>query len=1099
MRRWRVRPPHADEVCDEVHAEVELKCHRSSGGFVALILSILAAVFILPAQDALGPFISTVGTTTREAATGRDWAYLLWSANSPTLLNGRSHAVYAKNGDANAATLFTRVAIVSLQTEAVTLNPLLTRAAALGEDTNTLSSDIDALFGKFVSGGLPLADKLSAVVRGALIEPQHYGRLALLARVHPSVAMALGSAHATVIGPGSTTFEIREFDRGTQTDGAVIGRVTVTAGVPVVLPSPGPPVAMPQTDARGHLNAQLRWSVPDPLRRLSLLQHGYNVWRVREDYAEPRGWNITPPAANTLVAGALQTTAVRRVNRLPLLISKNFTATEAANVLPPTGDTNTFFVADDNDRGRSNVVTTLDFTNGARFYYFVTARDILGRDGAVSPGTEVQICDQLPPDALREVDVVNDFLSQGSINRHRLKVTWPQALNRPEDEERIRAYWVYRWTNITELRLRQANPTNNLIAVVNHLPGASTNSYLDTGAGAPSPATDMGRTFWYTVRAEDSGACHGNLSPHSAPAFGILRDRVGPATPTGFVRTTCFAPSAEFLSRITNGNPNSVTVDGSFQFTVSAVRADRRIEWMELRAEVRPAGSTNVLARFGSGRRYFGSGIAGTLFGFPFDVPGIYVDHNLIVTAVAGFGDGTSGSDTRVQPIAPGLEKGDQRVVFLFAGTVKDQSKDLPCDQHFAVAPDGTLLPIEIQILPTVGSKEVRIYRRIDDGPLELVCARVLNNLDPVLCLDDTLPHGGGRVCYFAMTLDEHGNGSALTRLGCRYSLETTAPPRPQLSPIAPLRTPASPQMLLSWFCPSVNIERFEVGIAALGGEIAADCAPGFLDLISPPGVPELQSVTPELTAAQGLDGLAVEFRRFLTPQPGGAFGQDDRFVVPVSVELGRYYFVQVKSVMRGGARSEASNWEGFIWRATNAPQPQVPWPARSLPPVGNSFGVTFDARWMLPCGETNGPSNIVVRISEVGITRGLDCPPVLGIRGDPNRFIPTNSAGESLFPVVLFRRQVQSADFPVVSGDSVQVTPMMESMAWGQSGDDFKLYDPYVLVERAGAGVGTGGFFLRDTQPIVRGARYRYSLVRFNRLGELAEVIPVTNDLEVP
>lgn len=1065
--------------------------------FVPLLLLLLAAVFHLPAQDALGPFISTVGTTTREAATGRDWAYLLWSANSPTLLNGRSHAVYAKSGDANSAALFTRVAVVSLQTEAVTLTPLLARAAALGEDTNTLSSDIDALFGKFVSGGLPLSEKLSAVVRGALIEPQHYGRLALLARVHPSVAMALGSAHAVVIGPGATTFEIREFDRGTQTDGAVIGRVTVTAGAPVVLPPPGPPVPMPQTDARGHLNAQLRWSVPDPLRRLSLLQHGYNVWRVREDYAEPRGWNVAPPAAGVLASSALQTTAVRRINRLPLLIAKNFTAAEAANVLPPTGDTNTFFVADDNDRGRSNVISTLDFTNGARFYYFVTARDILGRDGAVSPGTEVQICDQLPPDALREVDVVNDFLSQGSINRHRLRVTWPQAPNLPQDEERIRAYWVYRWTNITELRTRQANPTNNLIAVVNHVPGVATNGYLDVGPGSPSPATDMGRTFWYTVRAEDSGACHGNLSPHSAPAFGILRDRVGPAAPTGTITSKCFVPDARLIARITNGNPNNADGNGSFQFSIGGVRGDRRVEWMEFRAEVRPVGATNISALYSSGRRYFGPGAAGSFLAYPIDVPANLGQQNLFVTAVAGFGDGSSGSGTASQFIAEGLEKGDQRVSLVFAGTAQEATR-FQCEQHTVVGPGDVLLPIEIEIQPTSGSRELRVYRRIDDGPLELICARILTNLNPVLCLDDTFPHGGGRVCYFATTLDEHGNASALTRLGCRYTLETSAPPRPQLSPLVALGPVTSPQMLLSWFCPSVNIERFEVGIAAVGGDIPGDCAPGFLDLIPSPGLPELQPVTPEVTAADGLNLNALEFRRFLTPQPGGSFGEGDRFVVPVKVEIGRHYVVQVKSVMRSGSRSDASNLEGFHWRATNA-QPQVPWPARPLPPVGNSFGIAFDARWMLPCGETNGPSNIVVRISEAGVTRGPDCPSVLALGTDPNRFIPTNSLGESLFPVVLFRRQVPSDDFPTVSGDSVQVSPMMESIAWGQVGNDRILFDPYVLVERTGTGVGLGGLFLRDTQPLIRGARYRYSLVRFNRLGEMAEVIPAANDLEVP
>ena len=1072
------------------------------GGSVGLTLLAgwLALNSNLHAQEALGPFISTVGTTTREVATGRDWAYLLWTANSPALLTGRSHAIYAKPGDANAATLFTRVAIVSLQTEAITLTPLLARAAALGEDTNTLSSDIDALFGKFISAGLPLPDKLSAVVRGALIEEQHYGRLVLLARTHPSVAMALGFAHATLLGAGTTTFEVREFDRGTQRDGAVIGRVTVTAGSPVVLPAPGTPVPLPQPDARGHLNTQLRWSVPDPLRRLSLLQHGYNVWRVREDYAEPRGWNTTPPAPGTLVSNALQTTAVRRINRLPLLISKTFTAAEAANVLPPTGDTNTFFLLDDNERGRPNFITTLDFTNGARFYYFVTARDLLGRDGAVSPGTEIQICDKLPPDGLRDIDVVNDFTYMVTSNRHRLRVLWPQAPNLPSDEERIRAYWVYRWTNLTELRAKQANPSNNLIAVVNHIPGTTTNNYLDAGPGAPSALTDKGRTFWYTVRAEDSGACRGNLSPHSAPAFGILRDRVGPAAPSGTIVSTCFAPESDFLSRITNGSPG-IFSDGLFQFSIVGLRGNRLVEWMEFRAEVRPSGSTNVSVRYSAGRRHFGSGALGSFIGFPFDVPGNLSGQNLYITAVAGFGDGSSDSTSAFQVLAPGLAAGDQRVVFAFAGTVQEIAKNLPCDQHFSVGPSDELLPIEINVQPTTGSKELRVYRRIDDGPLELICTRILTNLNPVLCLDDTFPHGGGRVCYFATTLDEHGNGSALTRLGCRYAFESSAPPRPQLSPITPLGPATAPQMLLSWFCPSVNIERFEVGIAALGDEINADCAPGFLDLIPPPSEPEFQPVFPELTAVNGLDLTALEFRRFLTPQPGGTFGAGDRFVVPVDIEIGRHYVVYVKSVMRSGARSDASNLESFVWRATNAPQPQVPWPARPLPPVGNSFNLAFGAGWMLPCGETNGPSNVVVRISYQGnAIRSDDCPAALPSFTNPNELLPTNSLGESLFPVVLYRRQVANAEFPVVSGDTVQVSPLMESIAWGTNAGSSYLYDPYVLVDRGFYSVGgIGGLFLRDTQPIISGARYRYSLVRFNKLGEIAEVIPAANELEVP
>jgi hypothetical protein len=1087
----------------------EVIMSKLSLSVLAAALASAATLLVSPtrAQDAIGPFISTVGTTIRENGTGRDWAYLLWTANSPTLLKGQAHAIYSKPGDANSAGTFTRIAIVSLQTEAITLAPLLGRAILLGEDTNSLHLDIDALFGNFVPQNLSLPEKLSAIVRGVLQEEKHYGRLVLLSRAHPSVAMALGYGHAELIGAGQTTFEVREFDRDTQTDGAVIGRVTVTAGAPLVLPPPGVPVEMLRDNARGHLNTQLRWGVPDDLRRMSLLQHGYNVWRVREDFAEARNWHTTPPTPLALASNSLATTAVRKINRLPLLVSKTFSLAQAAD-LSPAGDTNTFFVIDDNDRGRSNIVTTLDFTNGARFYYFVTARDVLGRDGMVSPGKEVQICNKLPPDAVDKVEVVNESVWLVSSNRQRLRVNWPQAANLPLAEQRIKAYWVYRWSSIGELRSKQGDAANNLIAIVNHVFGQTTNSYLDAGAGAPTPLNDLGKTFWYTVRAEDDGACAGNLSPHSAPAFGVLRDRTGPVEPTGLVQGICYDPKVEFLTRITNGTSASGPLDGSFQFTIMGGRGDRLIEWMEFRAEVRPTGSTNVVATYESSRMFFGSGSSGSLLAFPFDVPGDLSGYDMLVKATAGFADGESGVGGTYQPILPRLQKGDQRILLLFGADLQPQSKDDPCDRHYTVGPGDVLQPIELQIQPKAGSKELRVYRRVDDGPLDLIYQRPLTNLDLITLPDDALPHGGGRICYFASTLDEHGNASALTALGCIFTTESSAPPRPQLSPITSAGSEDAAQMVLSWFCPSVNVDRFEVGIAAVGDVISSNCAPGYLKFIPPPtSQPEMQPVPAPMAQVIGLPGLqmSLEFRRFLTPKPSADFGSGDRFGMPVDVQPGRRYVVYVKSIGKSGNRSERSNLESFYWQVTVPPLPEVPWPARPLPPVGNSFGMNFDALFLPACGSTNLPGVPVVRISALGrASRIDDCPlrlsDVLYPDTDPNTLLPTNSVGQVLFPVVLYRQQVPNSAFPTVSGDVVQVSPMMESIAWGVDGNESVILDPYVLLERGLViGPSSFGMYLRDTQPIISGSRYRYFLVRFNHVGELAEVIPAANELEAP
>jgi hypothetical protein len=39
---------------------------------------------------------------------------------------------------------------------------------------------------------------------------------------------------------------------------------------------------------------------------------------------------------------------------------------------------------------------------------------------------------------------------------------------------------------------------------------------------------------------------------------------------------------------------------------------------------------------------------------------------------------------------------------------------------------------------------------------------------------------------------------------------------------------------------------------------------------------------------------------------------------------------------------------------------------------------------------------------------------------------------------------------------------------------------------------------YMKDTQPVVSGSRYKYLLVRFQRDGEIAEVIP-TNEVDIP
>jgi hypothetical protein len=112
-------------------------------------------------------------------------------------------------------------------------------------------------------------------------------------------------------------------------------------------------------------------------------------------------------------------------------------------------------------------------------------------------------------------------------------------------------------------------------------------------------------------------------------------------------------------------------------------------------------------------------------------------------------------------------------------------------------------------------------------------------------------------------------------------------------------------------------------------------------------------------------------------------------------------------------------------------------------------------------------------------------------LSSDPSR------AGESLLPIVVYRQQVTNAAFPRVSGDLVQVTPMIDRIPYYRS-DPFQVTIPDRLIAMRHEDDGqTYSMYVRDQQPVIRHARYRYFVVRFNDKREVAEVIPA-GELEI-
>ena len=63
------------------------------------------------------------------------------------------------------------------------------------------------------------------------------------------------------------------------------------------------------------------------------------------------------------------------------------------------------------------------------------------------------------------------------------------------------------------------------------------------------------------------------------------------------------------------------------------------------------------------------------------------------------------------------------------------------------------------------GTKEVKVYKRVDEGPLMLIEQGRTTNSSSVV-QDCTPIANAGDVCYFAQAFDEHGNASALVPIG---------------------------------------------------------------------------------------------------------------------------------------------------------------------------------------------------------------------------------------------------------------------------------------------------------------------------------------------
>lgn len=1054
---------------------------------VVCLAGILPAVVCAQSED---EFLFTAGTVWRDGF-GRDWAWVSVQAPRPDLLRDRAFAVFSKAGESDSPGVFAFEGLVQAQMDPRVLQVLITRGEQLGGDAALLVSELRDLFQEFeLDPSLTPGELLSAVIQGSLLDDDRYANLMILARKHPAISLGAGLAHAQRIGAGFTTFELREWDAEAGEAGRVLGRVTVEAGAPRVLAAPVNLAGVPDTSARTHLNTRFRWEEPAALKRFALLQLGFDVIRMDKLFAEAEGYHTAPPTpeqAETLLRDFPD--FVVRANRQPVMINAN------------AGPEEPFYV-DDNHAFEAGGVPLED---GAEYYYFVAARDLLGRMGMLSEGLLLRVCDRVPPPVPTDIEVlrVREFDPDTQQRRDRLKVRWRQ--NDPEVDGTV-LYRVYKWEAYNQPGFRVYDPDMVPFAEVAHVPDAVFNEIYDDTLGEE----DTGQQQMYTVVAFDSGVCEPNASGHSGIGIGerVNWDLVPPVD--AVVRIRCLDLQA-VAKQITEGQGDAETP--LHRALLTREPGSEEIEWAEVRWTPNAINNADdALAGEGLGRHYFPEGLDSLWVTVPVDEGplGVYVRYGKDFRKTSNWAWMThiaSKSDP------------DLRTVYEFEGNefFAWQEPDEDCRVHVPGpgVPPGGDPPAPGEEPPegnppgpgpeSDGTHPVpggswRLYQQVNQGPLMLIHEGAVPLDDAqIASLGETLvPPSCSRIRLWSESTGAEGTPGERV-LEAEYVTARNDPPVAVLSPPRAAGTALAPAAAFHWYAAPHAVSHFVVWVGM------HEAPPNVL-------VPEFSEnmLGPGEEMITNSEEGPVYWGAYMTGRPGVSFGQagsgDFSFELPVEPGKRVYLTVSARTECAFGDRP---NPVSFVWSRPPSDGPEVPWPARPLPDVVGAGDFPLLQSVWLPENADTAP----LVLNQLGIRVGrfpwkpnypdnLEKYFVFENQAEPLEgllFAGIFSA-RTLMPFMVYRMQLPSDALPDVSGDLVQVSPLIEHVSHQMVGGDAILRDPFfvALPDLENPQSDVGDLYVKDTQPVIRGARYQHFLVLFDDRYEPDVVIPLA-PVEVP
>ena len=737
----------------------------------------------------------------------------------------------------------------------------------------------------------------------------------------------------------------------------------------------------------------------------------------------------------------------------------------------------------------------------------------------------------MPPYPPTGVHVLNnyDYDPATMTSTQALQVVWRQNT---QTNDTVTNYWVYRWMNVAQMNALSGNISNNLIAVVPHIPGATNNSYLDNGSGSPTALGAYGETYWYTVRAGDAGACGQNLSGEGGPAYGVLRNRQGPAAATGSIEFNCLEP---IVSPLQSGLfylyplPDDTI---NYDLLLNCVRTDTRFDWAEFYGiatyTLAASGQSTVVSNY-FGPLYFLGNTNVFWWWTPPRNPGgtnanATVSFQIWCRAALANGKISSFAVTDINYYTPDITDRyafvpfQADVVSVRANT-SNRDKNRDCIEHDPGGGGGGVFGtnnICVKINPSTGSKEYRIYRRIDAGRVTLLDAGEVTNTSTVITTcDNAPPANGGTMCFYVQMLDVNGNPSPMAVIGCIDCAPVSPLPVPVLAKLTSTGSQSAPGMTVPWFCAPYGVQRFEVRIAGLptapNTNTASSAINQFSASLSCTGAPPAY-----MTCTNFGTNLTLPFYSYTTPLAGPGFGNNGPdFQVPCNIEFGKTYIVTVRSLGKNGNASAFTDFKTFYWAPPTTPSgPHVPWPARGLPGTNANFlalGAFLSPASANPGLRTATYTGNAILVAAVPFS---DRKPILltptntiinYTNFDPLTLVGANVFGQSFFPAALYRYRVPTTTFPQVSGDTIQVSPLMEKIAYrtigsgGQQGGTV-IEDPFIVATKTPASdtSTTLWLWLIDSQPQISRAGYNYVVVHFGADREIDQLIP-SNEVDIP